>query len=234
MFWINFGMFLTNTYGKWFEMYSTLRYLPGWIELACNFSPDHLHMCDGNEKIAWAEVFQMPLDICSPLAEGANICSSPKVCFTVMHAPDHSLYTTGWWKHYRLPKSFHCNGHFNFCSRGHSFEIILKPQREGSNEATATEYPLKGPARQSDYTWPHVPALPPHGTMLWESTLSECYWRLKLTKGRLLVFLMDRIRPRTEQNILPRKGRPLKLSSVGEIGVYGAYVSPSTHSTNVA
>lgn len=41
---------------------------------------------------------------------------------------------------------------------------------------------------------------------------------------------MDRIRPRTEQNILLRRDLPITLTSVCyEIGVYGAYVRYSTH-----
>ncbi|KAG7239875.1 hypothetical protein INR49_030609, partial [Caranx melampygus] len=44
-------------------------------------------------------------------------------------------------------------------------------------------------------------------------------------KRRAAYILMDRIRPRTEQNILLRKGLPPKISSINyEIGVFGAYL----------
>ncbi|XP_076596739.1 glutathione synthetase-like isoform X1 [Chaetodon auriga] len=49
-------------------------------------------------------------------------------------------------------------------------------------------------------------------------------------KRRAAYILMDRIRPRTEQNIQLRKGLPLNLTSVCyEIGAYGAYVRHGRH-----
>ncbi|XP_059188482.1 glutathione synthetase-like [Centropristis striata] len=48
---------------------------------------------------------------------------------------------------------------------------------------------------------------------------------VKNDQRRASYILMERIRPRTGQNILLRRGLPVKLSSVcSEIGVYGAYV----------
>ncbi|XP_056241235.1 glutathione synthetase-like [Seriola aureovittata] len=48
---------------------------------------------------------------------------------------------------------------------------------------------------------------------------------VKGDERRAAYILMDRIRPRIEQNILLKKGLPLKLTSICyEIGVYGAYV----------
>ncbi|KAM3617058.1 uncharacterized protein V6R79_001702 [Siganus canaliculatus] len=47
----------------------------------------------------------------------------------------------------------------------------------------------------------------------------------KNDQRRAAYILMDRIQPRVEQNILLRRGLPLKLTSVCcEIGIYGAYV----------
>ncbi len=48
---------------------------------------------------------------------------------------------------------------------------------------------------------------------------------VKSDQRRAAYILMDRIQPKTEQNILLRKGLPLQLTPVCcEIGVFGAYV----------
>ena len=48
---------------------------------------------------------------------------------------------------------------------------------------------------------------------------------MKSEKSRVTNIVMDRIRPRAEQNILLREGLPLKLTPVCyDIGVCGAYL----------
>ncbi|XP_049920964.1 glutathione synthetase-like [Epinephelus moara] len=74
-------------------------------------------------------------------------------------------------------------------------EFVLKPQREGG------------------------------GNNYFGEEIVRVLQEVKGDKRRAAYILMDRIRPRTEQNILLRRGLPLKLSTVcSEIGVYGAYV----------
>ncbi|XP_074508344.1 glutathione synthetase-like [Sebastes fasciatus] len=74
-------------------------------------------------------------------------------------------------------------------------EFVLKPQREGG------------------------------GNNYFGEDIVRKLQEAKSDKRRAAYILMDRIRPRTEQNILLMKGLPLKLTSVcSEIGVYGAYV----------
>ncbi|XP_049436905.1 glutathione synthetase-like isoform X3 [Epinephelus fuscoguttatus] len=74
-------------------------------------------------------------------------------------------------------------------------EFVLKPQREGG------------------------------GNNYFGEEIVRVLQEVKGDKRRAAYILMDRIRPRTERNILLRRGLPLKLSTVcSEIGVYGAYV----------
>ncbi|XP_040009735.1 glutathione synthetase-like [Xiphias gladius] len=74
-------------------------------------------------------------------------------------------------------------------------EFVLKPQREGG------------------------------GNNFFGEDIVRVLQEVKRDKRRAAYILMDRIRPRTEQNILLRKGLPLKLASVCyEIGVCGAYL----------
>lgn len=54
---------------------------------------------------------------------------------------------------------------------------------------------------------------------------------VKSEKRRAAYILMDRIRPRTDLNVLLRRGLPLKITSVCcELGICGAYVRYSIHS----
>uniref|UniRef100_A0A7N8X551 Glutathione synthetase n=1 Tax=Mastacembelus armatus TaxID=205130 RepID=A0A7N8X551_9TELE len=74
-------------------------------------------------------------------------------------------------------------------------KFVLKPQREGG------------------------------GNNYFGEDIVQVLQAVKGDKRRAAYILMDRIQPRTEQNILLRKDLPLKLTSVCcEIGVLGAYV----------
>ncbi|XP_067447493.1 glutathione synthetase-like isoform X1 [Thunnus thynnus] len=74
-------------------------------------------------------------------------------------------------------------------------KFVLKPQREGG------------------------------GNNYFEEDMVRLLQEVKNDKRRAAYILMDRIRPRTEQNILLRKDLPITLASVCyEIGVFGAYV----------
>ncbi|XP_073326330.1 glutathione synthetase-like [Pagrus major] len=74
-------------------------------------------------------------------------------------------------------------------------EFVLKPQREGG------------------------------GNNYFGEDIVRVLQEVKSDKRRAAYILMDRIQPRTEQNIVLRRGLPLKLTSVcWEIGICGAYV----------
>ncbi|XP_068606614.1 glutathione synthetase-like [Brachionichthys hirsutus] len=74
-------------------------------------------------------------------------------------------------------------------------DFILKPQREGG------------------------------GNNYYGEDIVQVLQEVKSDKRRAAYILMDRIHPRIDQNILLRRGFPIKLISVCyEIGVYGAYV----------
>ncbi|XP_070825419.1 glutathione synthetase-like [Chaetodon trifascialis] len=79
-------------------------------------------------------------------------------------------------------------------------KFVLKPQREGG------------------------------GNNYFGQDIVQVLQEVQSDKRRAAYILMDRIRPRTEQNIQLRKGLPLTLTSVCyELGVYGAYVRHGRH-----
>lgn len=108
-------------------------------------------------------------------------------------------------------------------------KFVLKPQREGGGKKEKEE----DPRFQTDHLNKSLNVTPrPHyllfvttGNNYFGEDIVRVLQEMNGDKRRAAYILMDRIRPRTEQNILLRKGLPPKITSVNyEIGVFGAYL----------